>query len=482
MTQSYGKMFVRLSVALVTAMIFLIFAVVPARRFFLDDQVLTHQFQFQVISSSPEAPALWEKFAVRQQQVLLSLARDEMPLLADNFTACHHGHTPVIYLELRCRANYEVTDSFRAIINQYIAEYQAERKKILSQAAPPAARLDLSVRNFGRVFRFSPGQYIFLALAGLAGGAVGLFLANFAGSFRSHEGKPSLKDAGSFTQAPSGMSTAPAKAPSAEKPTLSSQQEEEKTTLPCSAPLISIDLNHDHPDDQSSLPDSSWHPKYDHLAGLVEQLGQNLSRSAVVLISAVKPADASVRFVVNLAITMTRRQLRVLLIETDPDNGDLARLFELPPEAGFYEWRRGQAWTGQTAHETQLPNLFFMPAGTPSEEQKKPHLDLSKESHRWANLRRSYDLILLHSPIALSTAGAAADDAAPADAGAVAGDAAPAAQLLDLADGIFALARPTKAVGLLKVHKSPTLPSLSKIAAILTGHTAQLLGLIQIEG
>jgi|GEM_PF-3240783 len=490
MAQPYGKMFVHLPAALIAAVIFLILAILPAKRFFMGDQVLTHQFQFQLITTSPDTPDLWEKFAGRQQQLLLSLARDEMPLLSDNFSAFHHDQIPVIYLELRCRSNYEVAQSFHGVIDKYIADYLAERNETQT-TVPPAAELDLNARNFSRIFRLSPGQYIFLALAALVGGVVGLFLVNLAGPYRGHEGKPplTLKETRPVILAPSVKSTAPPKVSPVEKLMPSSQQEEEKTTLLGSVPLISIDLNQDHPDDQSSLSGSSWHPKYDHLAGLIDHLGQNLSSSAVVLISAVTPSDSSVRFAVNLAITLTRRQQRVLVIEADEDSSDLARLFESAAGAGFYEWRRGQVWISQTAHETQLPNLFFMPAGTPSEEQKKPNLDLSKESHRWANLRRSYDFIFLYSPAALSAAAAnaAAADAAPADtadaaaAGVVAGDAAPAAQLLDLADGLFILAKPVKAAGLLKTHKPPTLPSLSKIAAILPGHNAQLLGLVQIE-
>jgi Mrp family chromosome partitioning ATPase len=220
---------------------------------------------------------------------------------------------------------------------------------------------------------------------------------------------------------------------------------------------------------------SSWPPCYDRLAEMIEKL--SAEKRAIVLISAVDMGHATLRAVVNLAIALSRRQQHVLLIEADAGSSDLAAVFDVAggdmseaepdgpqissgdsPE-GFFQWRQGQRWVSQVVVKTSLAGVDFMPAGSPSQQQCEDGFDLSREQHRWGNLRGNYDAILLYCPAALSCG----EDKTARQV--------VASQLLDLADTVVALS----------ADGSNLSAQTEKIEKILQGHTAGLLDLVVIE-
>ncbi|MCP4711907.1 MAG: CpsD/CapB family tyrosine-protein kinase [Planctomycetes bacterium] len=148
----------------------------------------------------------------------------------------------------------------------------------------------------------------------------------------------------------------------------------------------------------------------------------------IILVSSLKPAELSPRFAVNLGLALVTRKLRVLLIEAEQVSDDLAAVFEMAPNAGFFEWRRGEVWASKAIHETMMPGMSFMASGVPSGDQGGNQIDLGKEMHRWSNLRRNYDMLFLYSRRALS-------------AGPVAPDEPVGLALLDMADGVLGLTR-----------------------------------------
>ncbi|MBN1763966.1 MAG: hypothetical protein JW860_01810 [Sedimentisphaerales bacterium] len=199
-----------------------------------------------------------------------------------------------------------------------------------------------------------------------------------------------------------------------------------------------------------------WSVQYDDMAWIVTKLKEQTG-SAVILMSAVRSDESSPRPVVNLGISLSRQGLKVLIIEADPAGRDLAEIFERGPEPGFYEWRRGDIWASKAVVDTPLGGLSFMPAGVPSAQQQSDDLDVSREQHRWGNLRRNYEVILLYTPT-----GPLADDLTPGHGATV--------KLLLLVDGVFMLAGK-------KCNQSK---SLKKLEPLLKDHKAQFLGFVDL--
>jgi len=224
-----------------------------------------------------------------------------------------------------------------------------------------------------------------------------------------------------------------------------------------SIPVVAIDLNKDMPSAQAAGTTGAARSKYDTLADLIEKLRPQV-RCPVIAVSALKPKDVSPRLTVNLAVTLIRRALRVLIVEADPSNKELATLFGLPEEPGFFEWRRGAAWISHTTHRTQLVGLSVMPAGIPNEPQKNPDLELWREKHRWGNLSNDFDVVLLYYPSALVVQ--------PQSPEQIMG-----VHLRNMAHGVLALTRSTK-----QIEKSA-----QTVVDNLAEHNAQLLAIVPIK-
>jgi|GEM_PF-5607046 len=241
------------------------------------------------------------------------------------------------------------------------------------------------------------------------------------------------------------------------EPVLSESEESMVAPEQESIPVVAIDLNKDMPTAQAAGTTGAARSKYDTLADLIETLRPQI-RCPVIVVSAHKPKDVSPRLTVNLAVTLIRRALRVLIVEADPSNKELATLFGLPEEPGFFEWRRGAAWISHTTYRTQLVGLSVMPTGVPNEPQKNPDLELWREKHRWGNLSNDFDVVLLYYPSALVEQ--------PQSPEQIMG-----VHLRDMAHGVLALTRSTK-----QIEKNAQI-----VVDNLADHTAQLLAIVPIK-
>lgn len=238
------------------------------------------------------------------------------------------------------------------------------------------------------------------------------------------------------------------------------QSESEEFTLEIerqSIPVVAINLNTDTPSAQTAEESGAARSKYDTLADCIETLRPKI-RCPVIMISALNPQEVSLRLTVNLAVSLIRRALRVLIVEADPNSKELTTLFGLPEEPGFFEWRRGAAWISHTACNTQLVGLSVMPAGIPNEQQKHPDLELWREQHRWGNLANDFDVALLYYPSALTE-----DPHTPEQIMGV--------HLRTMAHGVLALTRSAR-------HIEKTAQT---VMDHLADHTAQLLAVVPIQ-
>jgi|GEM_PF-1649262 len=203
--------------------------------------------------------------------------------------------------------------------------------------------------------------------------------------------------------------------------------------------------------------EGGWTPQYDQAAKSLITLRDQVEVPAV-LITGMNPADVSPRVVVNLAIALTRRGYRILLVEADVGIKPLAAIFEQTDTPGFFEWRRGEIWSSQAIVPSHLPHLSFLPVGTASSDQCNLELDISRESHRWANLRRNFDLILIYAPAALSV-----DSQKPEEIAVT--------HLLDLTDFTVVLSHDNKDISLL----------INTINSLLENHQSRFEGLILLK-
>ena len=86
---------------------------------------------------------------------------------------------------------------------------------------------------------------------------------------------------------------------------------------------------------QSCCQPQYWADSYGRTIEVIDQLRGQLS-CPVILLGSAEQANASPRIAVNLAIALTRSNLRVLLVETDPTSTDLASIFDQSTGPGFF--------------------------------------------------------------------------------------------------------------------------------------------------
>jgi len=267
---------------------------------------------------------------------------------------------------------------------------------------------------------FSRPQYLIMASAALLGAAMGLFIGTGHGGKKIEVSNSLPKGAG--------------KAQHQQEPPKPKEPPYEVTIHPVPKEIVPPEVikpqeeQPEEPEEQTAPTDSSDHSR--SLAETVEYLRQQIGASPVILLAVPEFDTASPRAAVNLAISLTRSSLEVLLVEADLDRHDLAAVFELPESPGFYEWRRGEVWASKAIIPTLLTGLSFMHVGNPSPQQCNSEADISRESHRWSNLRRSYDVTVIYCPAALSVLSESSDAQQFASA-----------TLLDLVDGVFVLTR-----------------------------------------
>ena len=445
----------RILPVLIGALIFAAVGLLVADRWLGRQLTLTQQLSFRAVSSAGFDPCGWRGFHGQQCQLLLALARVSEPPLEGHVSlrplAVYDPCSCTIVATLRCPDGPGFSRAFDRLIRSYLQL----RRDI--ETAPPAitakgesrpllegpvetiadpctqallvrlVRLreqGLRPRSSGRdgaiarlvtplparVRAVVPSwqQLLLVGVSVLIGGTLGRLLSRRtvtaprtgeipAETYAEESDDESSRDE-SWTQ----------EEPIVEKE-LQAEAEEETATA----------------DTEQSL--RPWSADYDNLAAIIEQFSGSVE-SPAILVSPLSVADRSPRPIVNLAIALTRREQRVLLIEATSDSRDLSEAFDLPEQSpGFREFLCKQATLAEAACSTQLSNLSMMPAGN-MESGELPDLAATAQSESWRDLRNSFDTVLLYSSAELTfrTAMSSESDAT--------------GNLLDLADGLFCVA------------------------------------------
>ena len=350
----------------------------------------------------------------------------------------------------RAAANLARRQTLEQELEQLTEQMAADRPMTLEQlkqkqdqwAEPISVRLEERLTDFSRSYPFSRLQLLLLAVFTVVGLVIGLVMP---------AGMPSI------------VAKTPLIRPLPAEPDLATEPLLPRSPISgLTVPVVPVDLEKDHPTVTQVESPAGGQQHYGTVAELMKGLFNDYP-CPVVLLGGPEPKEVSARLAVNLAIALTVRRKRVLLVEADQATKDIADIFELPDSAGFFEWRRGEAWISRAAQKTQLTGLSVMAAGIPSAEQQTTQPQLGREAHRWANLANQFDVVLLYSPAALAPKGQS-----PAQVG--------AAQLLDLADAALLMTR--------AAQKGPQeYAGLSEQVAGMVGqHKVRLLGIIAWKG
>ena len=101
---------------------------------------------------------------------------------------------------------------------------------------------------------------------------------------------------------------------------------------------------------------------------LLLRLACDLGHCPVILLGATLPKDASARLAVGLAIAITRKKARALLVEANSDRSELTEIFDVPDAAGLSELIAGRTSIPQVVPPDSsarliLPPFWISPAG-----------------------------------------------------------------------------------------------------------------------
>ena len=117
----------------------------------------------------------------------------------------------------------------------------------------------------------------------------------------------------------------------------------------------------------------------------------------VLLVTSNFPSEGKTTIIGNLAVTMAQTGARVLLVDCDMRRPSLHTLFKQEKVPGLSEVLAGDATADDVLHESGIPGLTFIPAGTTPPNPAE--LLGSEEMQRLlAGLRLRYDHVLLDAP------------------------------------------------------------------------------------
>ena len=141
---------------------------------------------------------------------------------------------------------------------------------------------------------------------------------------------------------------------------------------------------------------------YRHLrsALLLSSLGE--SRPQTLLFTGALPGEGKTTVAVNLARVLARSGLRVVLVDADAQGAGVHRLLERDEQPGLLDFLRGDAAMKQVLHNTDIPGLALIPAGTRSSEADGLFLR-PKLEELFRLLRRDHDFVVLDAAPILAT-------------------------------------------------------------------------------
>ena len=122
--------------------------------------------------------------------------------------------------------------------------------------------------------------------------------------------------------------------------------------------------------------------------------GQKAEAANVLLLLGLKPHVGASTVLLNLAVTAALQDLRVIVVDANPQHASLARCLGHDSAKGLVEVLDGTLALDQAVVKTSIGSLHLLPAGAPSQ------CPLTGEAMSWlvAWLRERYDLILIDGP------------------------------------------------------------------------------------
>jgi receptor protein-tyrosine kinase len=129
-------------------------------------------------------------------------------------------------------------------------------------------------------------------------------------------------------------------------------------------------------------------------------MGENGSRSRVLVFTSASPGDGKTSIVSNLAIATAEIQRRILVIDADLRRPRMHDIFNLPNDRGLSDILREELSHENLAgliQQTDVPGLHVLPAGPPT--QAAAHLLYSPNlAALISRFRAEYDMVLIDAP------------------------------------------------------------------------------------
>jgi capsular exopolysaccharide synthesis family protein len=147
--------------------------------------------------------------------------------------------------------------------------------------------------------------------------------------------------------------------------------------------------------------------RYRRLCSKLEQsTGEDGKAPQVILVTSAIPHEGKTTTILNLALAMAEdRDRRVLLVDADLRRPSVARYLSPAPKLGLSEALAGSITVEHALIEPKNARLVVLPAGTPPPNP----LELLRSEYLsalFADLRRSFDAILVDTPPAVPFADA----------------------------------------------------------------------------
>jgi capsular exopolysaccharide synthesis family protein len=125
-----------------------------------------------------------------------------------------------------------------------------------------------------------------------------------------------------------------------------------------------------------------------------------VSSGRLLAVTSAKAGEGKSSVTVNLAQTMARAGLRVLIIDGDPRRAGLHWVFKVPLAPGWTEVLAGRIHWSQTVSPTATPGLAVVAAGHPASGRPLEH-----PAQIITEMREQFDYLLVDSPSVLSRHG-----------------------------------------------------------------------------
>lgn len=131
---------------------------------------------------------------------------------------------------------------------------------------------------------------------------------------------------------------------------------------------------------------------------IAKEMGQ---KGITLLTTSSRPAEGKTTVAVNLALTLSRSQEKVLLIDADVRKGRVAIYFKEQAKPGLTDYLAGQATLEEVTRASKISeNLFYIPCG--SRTPRPYELIESGEMKRLIGaVKEKYDYIVIDTPPAL---------------------------------------------------------------------------------